>query len=165
MVGSAVETLAEDLAEVNAQLWEVEDALRVCERDGEFGPRFVALARSVYTLNDQRAALKRLINRLFDSALVEEKELQKASPGRRSVRTPCGASASASRVGAAGAPASFLDPSNAVGDFALPRGPSRACERRRPRRPVRASTPSSSGAGAGPGRGGRRIRGGRLARR
>ena len=53
MVGGAVEALAEDLAEVNAQLWEVEDALRVCERDGEFGQRFVALARSVYALNDR----------------------------------------------------------------------------------------------------------------
>ncbi len=73
VVGSAVETLAEDLGEVNTQLWEVEDALRACERDGDFGPRFVALARSVYTLNDERAALKRLINRLFDSTLVEEK--------------------------------------------------------------------------------------------
>jgi tetratricopeptide (TPR) repeat protein len=73
VVGGAVEALTEDLAEVNAQLWEVEDALRVCERDGEFGSRFVALARSVYALNDRRAALKRAINRLFDSALTEEK--------------------------------------------------------------------------------------------
>jgi tetratricopeptide (TPR) repeat protein len=73
VVGGAVEALTEDLAEVNAQLWEVEDALRVCERDGAFGSRFVALARSVYALNDRRAALKRAINRLFDSALMEEK--------------------------------------------------------------------------------------------
>jgi hypothetical protein len=73
VVGSAVETIADDLGEVNAQLWEVEDALRACERAGDFGARFVALARSVYTLNDERAALKRMINRLFDSTLVEEK--------------------------------------------------------------------------------------------
>ncbi len=59
MVGGAVEALADDLAEVNGQLWEVEDALRWCERDADFGPRFVALARSVYVLNDRRAALKR----------------------------------------------------------------------------------------------------------
>ena len=73
VVGGAVEAMAADLAEVNAQLWEVEDALRVCEREEEFGARFVALARSVHALNDRRAALKRLINRLFNSALVEEK--------------------------------------------------------------------------------------------
>ena len=73
VVGSAVETLAEDLGEINTQLWEVEDALRLCEREGDFGPRFVALARSVYALNDERAALKRMINRLFGSTLVEEK--------------------------------------------------------------------------------------------
>jgi tetratricopeptide (TPR) repeat protein len=73
LVGGAVEALAEELAEVNDQLWEVEDALRLCERAGEFGSRFVALARSVYRLNDRRAALKRAINTLFDSTLVEEK--------------------------------------------------------------------------------------------
>ena len=73
VVGGALEVLADGLAEVNGQLWEVEDALRWCERDGDFGPRFVTLARSVYVLNDRRAALKRQINALFDSALTEEK--------------------------------------------------------------------------------------------
>ena len=73
VAGGAVEALTDDLAEVNGQLWEVEDALRWCERDADFGPRFVALARSVYALNDRRAALKRQINALFDSALMEEK--------------------------------------------------------------------------------------------
>ena len=61
---------------VNAELWEVEDALRDCERVGDFGPRFVTLARSVYHLNDKRAAIKREINRLLDSPLVEEKSYQ-----------------------------------------------------------------------------------------
>ena len=73
VVGGAVEALADDLAGINGQLWEVEDALRWCERDADFGPRFVALARTVYALNDRRAALKREINALFGSALVEEK--------------------------------------------------------------------------------------------
>ena len=76
VVGGAVETVADDLAEVNGQLWEVEDALRRCERDADFGPPFVALARSVYVLNDRRAALKREINALFGSELMEEKELR-----------------------------------------------------------------------------------------
>ncbi|HXY58793.1 MAG TPA: DUF6165 family protein, partial [Methylocystis sp.] len=73
VIGGAVEALTDDLAEINAQLWEVEDALRVCEREREHGPRFVALARSVYALNDERAALKRSINAMFRSALIEEK--------------------------------------------------------------------------------------------
>jgi tetratricopeptide (TPR) repeat protein len=73
LVGGALEALAEELAEVNAELWQVEDALRVRERDGDFGARFIALARSVYVLNDRRAALKRSINDLFGSAVVEEK--------------------------------------------------------------------------------------------
>jgi hypothetical protein len=62
-----------DLAAVNAKLWDVEDALRLMESAGDFGPEFVALARSVYTLNDTRAALKRQINQRLGSALIEEK--------------------------------------------------------------------------------------------
>ena len=46
---------------------------RTCERNGDFGPRFVALAQSVYRENDARAAIKRAINTLANSALVEEK--------------------------------------------------------------------------------------------
>ena len=71
----AFPTLAEEpaLAEVNERLWEVEDALRALEDRAEFGPEFVALARSVYQLNDERAALKRAVNEALGSALVEEK--------------------------------------------------------------------------------------------
>lgn len=64
------------LAEVNGQLWEVEDDLRACERDGDFGDRFVQLARSVYKLNDQRAAHKRAINEQLGSDLVEVKSYE-----------------------------------------------------------------------------------------
>ena len=60
---------------MNGRLWTIEDALRACEREGDFGPRFVALARSVYRENDTRAAIKRAINTLASSALVEEKSL------------------------------------------------------------------------------------------
>ena len=73
LTGSALETLRDRLAEINARLWDVEDALRVCECEQEFGSGFVALARSVYALNDERAAAKREINARFGSALVEEK--------------------------------------------------------------------------------------------
>jgi Flp pilus assembly protein TadD len=71
--GSAIDLLSDRLAAVNARLWAIEDAIRTCEREGDFGPRFVALARSVYGENDARAALKRAINTLANSALIEEK--------------------------------------------------------------------------------------------
>ena len=62
-----------DLEKINLQLWDVEDALRSYESEQYFGPEFVKLARSVYTLNDQRAQLKRSINILCNSSLIEEK--------------------------------------------------------------------------------------------
>jgi hypothetical protein len=61
------------LKAVNEALWEIEDAIRDCERAGDFGPRFIALARSVYQTNDRRAALKREINLRLGSRLIEEK--------------------------------------------------------------------------------------------
>ncbi|MBV9908887.1 MAG: glycosyltransferase family protein [Hyphomicrobiales bacterium] len=71
--GSSLDLLTDQLAHVNARLWTIEDALRECEREGDFGARFIALARSVYCENDTRAAIKRAINTLMSSALVEEK--------------------------------------------------------------------------------------------
>jgi Family of unknown function (DUF6165) len=65
--------LARQLKEVNGRLWEIEDAIRDCERQQDFGPRFIELARSVYRENDERAALKRAINELLHSRIVEEK--------------------------------------------------------------------------------------------
>jgi hypothetical protein len=61
------------LQTVNATLWTIEAEIRDCERRGDFGPRFIALARAVYTNNDERARLKSEINRLTGSALTEEK--------------------------------------------------------------------------------------------
>lgn len=69
-------TLTADIKKVNEALWEIEDDIRDCERDKDFGPRFVELARSVYKTNDRRAALKRDINTLLGSELVEEKSYQ-----------------------------------------------------------------------------------------
>jgi tetratricopeptide (TPR) repeat protein len=71
--GPLIDTLTDQLAAVNARLWVIEDAIRMCECEGDFGPRFVGLARSVYCENDTRAAIKRAINTLAGSALVEEK--------------------------------------------------------------------------------------------
>jgi hypothetical protein len=69
----AVRALADELRRVNAALWDIEDAIRAAERKAQFGPGFVRLARSVYKANDARAALKRRINDLLGSDLVEEK--------------------------------------------------------------------------------------------
>lgn len=63
----------EQLGAVNSELWEVEDLLREHEARGDFGIAFVELARSVYRLNDTRAALKRAINDDLGSTYVEEK--------------------------------------------------------------------------------------------
>lgn len=74
-IGSSADlgALTAELKGVNEALWEIEDAIRDCERNGDFGPRFIELARSVYRSNDRRSQLKRSINELLGSALVEEK--------------------------------------------------------------------------------------------
>lgn len=66
-------SLTAQLKQVNEALWEIEDAIRDCERQQDFGPKFVELARSVYHSNDRRAALKRQVNELLGSKLIEEK--------------------------------------------------------------------------------------------
>ena len=68
-----LEKLTADLKESNKRLWEIEDDIRDCERDKDFGDRFVELARGVYVKNDQRSRLKREINELLGSPLIEEK--------------------------------------------------------------------------------------------
>jgi hypothetical protein len=62
-----------ELKAVNEALWTIEDDIRACEARGDFGDGFVALARSVYRTNDRRAAIKREINVLCGSSIVEEK--------------------------------------------------------------------------------------------
>ena len=71
--GTELDRIVAELRSVNAALWTVEDDLRDCERRGDFGAGFVSLARSVYRLNDRRAALKREIDILLGSGIVEEK--------------------------------------------------------------------------------------------
>ena len=68
-----LEILVRELEAVNATLWDVEEGKRRCEREQDFGPRFIALARTVYIENDRRAAIKKTINLLVGSAIVEEK--------------------------------------------------------------------------------------------
>ena len=68
-----LDKLSAELKRVNAKLWDVEDAIRDCEARGDFGDRFVELARAIYRLNDERARLKRVINLASGSRLFEEK--------------------------------------------------------------------------------------------
>jgi ADP-heptose:LPS heptosyltransferase len=70
---AGLDELVVELRNANERLWEIEDDIRACEREGDFGEKFVELARSVYMTNDRRSLLKRRINELLGSAIVEEK--------------------------------------------------------------------------------------------
>jgi hypothetical protein len=65
--------LWDDLQQINAALWDIEDDIRDHDAAGDFGTSFVALARAVYQTNDRRAAVKKRINLHLGSAIVEEK--------------------------------------------------------------------------------------------
>jgi hypothetical protein len=71
--GEQLAELTAALKAANEELWHIEDDIRERERAKDFGPEFIALARSVYQTNDRRAALKREINALLQSAIIEEK--------------------------------------------------------------------------------------------
>lgn len=73
MHADGVQALLEALRRVNETLWDIEDAIREHEAAARFDTAFIELARSVYLRNDERAAIKRAINRLLGSDLVEEK--------------------------------------------------------------------------------------------
>ena len=72
-VSDQLRLLSDELKTVNEMLWKIEDDIRDCERNRKFGKHFITLARSVYKTNDERAQLKRRINHLLGSRLVEEK--------------------------------------------------------------------------------------------
>lgn len=72
----SIRSLRGELKGINEQLWEIEDDIRVCEKDRDFGDRFIELARAVYVTNDRRAAVKKRINVELGSAIVEEKSYQ-----------------------------------------------------------------------------------------
>ena len=62
-----------ELRQINQQLWGIEDKIRDKERTNSFDDEFIQLARSVYITNDERSRIKRKINELLGSELVEEK--------------------------------------------------------------------------------------------
>ncbi len=74
--GEQLEALARELRSVNEVLWQVEDDIRAADAAGDFGPRFVELAQSVYRNNDRRAEFKRKINLLLGSSIRDEKHYQ-----------------------------------------------------------------------------------------
>ena len=74
--GDVIKDLYLKLSKINYRLWEIEDSLRILEKNGSFGKDFVFLARSVYKINDLRSKVKRKINDITDSALVEEKSYE-----------------------------------------------------------------------------------------
>ena len=61
------------LKEINLALWNIEDQIRIKEKNKVFDNTFIELARSVYFNNDKRAKIKKRINRLFNSEITEEK--------------------------------------------------------------------------------------------
>ena len=68
--------LATQLKAINEALWEIEDDIRACEAQNDFGQKFIDLARAVYITNDKRAAVKKEINLLLNSEIVEEKSYE-----------------------------------------------------------------------------------------
>ena len=67
------ENLIDKLREVNKNLWEIEDLIRLREKEGIFDNEFIKLARAVYKNNDQRSNIKRDINIIYKSDIIEEK--------------------------------------------------------------------------------------------
>jgi Family of unknown function (DUF6165) len=71
--GGKLAPLVAELKSINESLWQIEDDIRRREREGDFGPRFIELARSVYDNKDHRALVKRRINERLGAKIIEEK--------------------------------------------------------------------------------------------
>ena len=69
-----LEKLFQSLKQINAKLWVIEDDKRLCEKNSDFGEKFVKLSRDVHLLNDDRAKIKLEINNLTGSKIKEIKE-------------------------------------------------------------------------------------------
>lgn len=72
-VDGVIDRLTRKLSRVNSRLWAIEDDIRDKEARKEFDEEFIQLARSVYITNDERALIKREINKILGSEIVEEK--------------------------------------------------------------------------------------------
>lgn len=72
-----IQSLYQDLKKINSMLWDIEDGKRDCERNKDFGDKFIELARSVYIENDNRSKIKNKINQLSGSNISEVKSYDK----------------------------------------------------------------------------------------
>ncbi len=73
LIDSNLKNFEIKLSNINQSLWDIEDQLREKEKEKNFDKKFISLARMVYFKNDERAKIKRMINKSFGSELVEEK--------------------------------------------------------------------------------------------
>lgn len=73
-VTEKLKTLFKEIKEVNLNLWNIEDKLRICEKNKDFGQTFIDLARGVYLNNDKRSKIKLEINNILDSNIREIKQ-------------------------------------------------------------------------------------------
>ena len=69
-----IKELFNSIKEINIKLWNVEDKLRVCEKNKDFGKNFIELAREVYFNNDKRAKIKKEMNKILGSNIREVKQ-------------------------------------------------------------------------------------------
>ena len=69
-----IKELFNSIKEINIKLWNVEDELRICEKNKDFGKKFIELAREVYFNNDKRANIKSEINKILGSNIREVKQ-------------------------------------------------------------------------------------------
>jgi len=69
-----LKTLFKEIKEVNLNLWNIEDKLRICEKNKDFGQTFIELARGVYLNNDKRSKIKSKINEVSGSNIKEIKQ-------------------------------------------------------------------------------------------
>ena len=65
------------LKSINLTLWDIEDKIRIKEKNKEFDNEFIELARSVYLNNDRRSETKKELNIMFNSEIIEEKSYEK----------------------------------------------------------------------------------------
>ena len=69
-----INILYTDLKKINEQLWEIEDKVRLCEKNSDFKDKFIQLARDVYLKNDKRSKIKLEINKILGSNIQEVKQ-------------------------------------------------------------------------------------------
>ena len=74
---TSLEDLVSKLQSINEELWDIENFKRECEANKDFGERFIKVSRDVHFKNDIRAKIKKEINLLSNSIIVEEKEYSK----------------------------------------------------------------------------------------